>query len=168
MATLQAIGFTAAGGAAVCGLTFIFFGVAVRSRSDNVAPRATARSRDVIYNPKARRGKGSSICFRKSRNEDKNHPKKNEDSIRSNVPIADVEIGSGDRASDERTREEVQFRGGPVFGWIPWTLSFSYDQLLKGIPGTGTRKNGMEGSMLKVNLDGIILLRFHGKVEKHA
>lgn len=171
MTTLQAIGFTAAGGAAVCGITFIFFGVAVRARSNNVAPRATARSRDVIYNPKARRGKGSFLCFRKgksssnSNNDEQSHPKKNDDSVRSNVPLSDVEIGLGvaerGSSSEEKTREEVQYRGGPVFGWIPWTLSFSYDQLLKGIPGTGTRKNGMEGSMLKVNLDGIILLRFH-------
>jgi hypothetical protein len=50
-----------------------------------------------------------------------------------------------------------------MFGWIPWTLSLSYDQLLTGVPGTGTRKDGMEGSLLKVNLDGIILLRFHGE-----
>jgi hypothetical protein len=51
-----------------------------------------------------------------------------------------------------------------MFGWIPWTLSLSYDQLLNGVPGTGTRKGGMEGSLLKVNLDGIILLRFHGEL----
>ena len=37
------------------------------------------------------------------------------------------------------------------------------ETVLKGVPGTGTRKNGMEGSMLKVNLDGIVLLRFHGE-----
>jgi len=48
-----------------------------------------------------------------------------------------------------------------MFGWIPWTLSLSYETLLNGVPGTGTRKGGMEGAMLKVNLDGIMLLRFH-------
>jgi hypothetical protein len=63
-----------------------------------------------------------------------------------------------------KEKKEVQYRGGPMFGWIPWTLSLSYDQLLNGVPGTGTRKGGMEGSLLKVNLDGIILLRFHGEL----
>jgi hypothetical protein len=67
--------------------------------------------------------------------------------------------------SEKETREEVQYRGGPMFGWIPWTLSISYDQLLRGVPGTGTRKGGMEGSLLRVNLDGIILLRFHGEFD---
>ena len=63
---------------------------------------------------------------------------------------------------NENLKEHVQYRGGPAFGWIPWTLSLSYDTLLQGVPGTGTRKGGMEGAMLKVNLDGIVLLRFHG------
>jgi Late exocytosis, associated with Golgi transport len=51
--------------------------------------------------------------------------------------------------------------GNAWFGWIPWTLRLTYDTLLEGIPGTGTRENGKSGSLLKVNLDGIVLLRFH-------
>jgi Calcium-dependent channel, 7TM region, putative phosphate/Late exocytosis, associated with Golgi transport len=47
-----------------------------------------------------------------------------------------------------------------TLGWIPWTLSLSYDTLLHGIPGTGTRQEGRAGSLLNVNLDGIVLLRF--------
>jgi Calcium-dependent channel, 7TM region, putative phosphate/Late exocytosis, associated with Golgi transport len=47
-----------------------------------------------------------------------------------------------------------------TLGWIPWTLSLSYDTLLHGIPGTGTRQEGRAGSLLHVNLDGIVLLRF--------
>jgi len=74
-----------------------------------------------------------------------------------------VNMGVSGDDEGRSDKEEVQYRGGPMFGWIPWSLSLSYDQLLNGIPGTGTRKDGMEGSMLKVNLDGIILLRFHGK-----
>lgn len=54
-----------------------------------------------------------------------------------------------------------QQRGGPMLGWIPWTLSLSYDTMLTGVPGTGTREQGLSGSLLKVNLDGIVLLRFH-------
>ena len=53
------------------------------------------------------------------------------------------EINNGD---DQLVREYVQYRGGPVLGWIPWTHSLSYDTLSKRAPGTGTRKGGMEGA----------------------
>jgi len=33
--------------------------------------------------------------------------------------------------------------------------------MLQGVPGTGTREGGLSGSMLKVNMDGIVMLRFH-------
>ena len=48
-------------------------------------------------------------------------------------------------------------------GWIPWTLHLSYDRMLRGIPGTGTRNGGMSGQLLAVNLDAIILFKFHGE-----
>lgn len=54
-----------------------------------------------------------------------------------------------------------QQRGSPWTGWIGWTLALSYDTMLNGVPGTGTRENGLSGSLLRVNLDGIVLLRFH-------
>lgn len=149
MATLEAIGFTAAGGAVITAFSFAFFGVAVRSRSPNIAPRCTARSKNTIFNPKARRGKNSFYLLRGKSSAEK----KDEDDPEQRSSLED----------QEKTKEEVQYRGGPVFGWIPWTLSLSYDQLLHGVPGTGTRKDGMEGSALSVNLDGIILLRFHGE-----
>eukprot|EP00536_Pseudo-nitzschia_multiseries_P004604 jgi/Psemu1/253742/estExt_Genewise1Plus.C_770053 len=46
-------------------------------------------------------------------------------------------------------------------GWIPWAMSLRYVDLLAGIPGTGTRKRGWSGPLLKTNLDGIVLLRYH-------
>ncbi|KAL7557538.1 hypothetical protein ACA910_019251 [Epithemia clementina (nom. ined.)] len=49
----------------------------------------------------------------------------------------------------------------PLLGWIPWTLNLSYETLLQGIPGTGTRQEGQSGSLLRCNLDAIVLLRFH-------
>ncbi len=54
-----------------------------------------------------------------------------------------------------------QDRGNPFLGWIPWTLHLSYDRMLRGIPGTGTRSKGMEGKLLGVNLDAIVLFRYH-------
>ena len=56
-----------------------------------------------------------------------------------------------------------QDRGNPFLGWIPWTLRLSYDRMLRGIPGTGTRNGGMGGKLLGVNLDAIVLFRYHGE-----
>jgi len=42
-------------------------------------------------------------------------------------------------------------------------MSLTYDTMLKGVPGTGTRKQGLEGAMLKCTMDGIVLIRFNGK-----
>ena len=49
-------------------------------------------------------------------------------------------------------------------GWIPWTLHLSYEKMLRGIPGTGTRNGGMKGKLLAVNFDAIVLFRFHGTI----
>lgn len=57
--------------------------------------------------------------------------------------------------------QDVQNRGGPFFGWISWCMSLSFDTMLRGVPGTGTRKGGLEGALLKANLDSIILIKFH-------
>lgn len=58
-------------------------------------------------------------------------------------------------------RYAVQDRGNPFVGWMVWVMKLSYDALLTGIPGTGTRKQGLAGRMLQVNLDGIVLLKYH-------
>jgi len=44
--------------------------------------------------------------------------------------------------------------------WILWAYNLTYRECLKGIPGTGTRKDGLEGPLLKANLDAVILMRF--------
>ena len=111
MTTLQAIGFTVAGGAAAASLAVVAFGQAVRCRCDYIAPRCTARPRATIYNP-------------------------------------------------SKDAPESQKRGNPYLGWIAWCNALSYEVLLKGVPGTGTRNQGLDGILLKVNLDGIVLLRF--------
>lgn len=126
MTTLQAIGFTLAGGSAVCATSVALFGIAVSHRSIFIAPRATARPRNVIYNPHA------------SRRDQQQHP------------VA------------------CQDRGGPMFGWIPWVLNLTYDTMLMGVPGTGTREGGLSGSLLRVNMDGIVLLRFHAMCRRLA
>lgn len=121
--TLEMIGVTVIGGSFVCITTIIIFGFVLRKRHIFLAPRATARPRDVIYNPSAR----STVNDKGNINIDRH----------------------------------VQDRGNPFIGWIPWTLSLRYDTMLRGIPGTGTRQNGLAGTMLSVTLDGIVLLRFH-------
>jgi len=54
-----------------------------------------------------------------------------------------------------------QDRGNVCWGWIPWVMKLSYATMLDGVPGTGTRSNGLSGVLLKINLDGIVLIRFH-------
>jgi hypothetical protein len=54
-----------------------------------------------------------------------------------------------------------QDRGNVFWGWVPWVMKLTYATMLSGVPGTGTRDGGLSGLMLKVNLDGIVLMRFH-------
>jgi hypothetical protein len=54
------------------------------------------------------------------------------------------------------------------FAWIVWAYNLTYKQCIEGIPGTGTRKNGWEGPLLKTNLDAVILLKFHTLLFKIA
>ena len=58
-------------------------------------------------------------------------------------------------------KHPCQNRGNPTLGWIMWVMRLRYDTMLRGVPGTGTRDGGLSGALLKVNLDGIVLLRFH-------
>ena len=75
-----------------------------------------------------------------------------------------VEEEDGDTEfSSNKLYAHSQDRGNPFLGWIPWTLHLSYDRMLRGIPGTGTREGGMSGKLLGVNLDAIVLFRYHGK-----
>ena len=154
MTTLNAIAYTTVGSLVVAFFTFIFFGCAVRATDPKIAPRCTARSPHTIYNPKARkkRGETGSIfsCF-KGWGGNKDLVKKDDD-----CNVVDKE---------ESNPKYVQYRGWPMCGWMFWVMSLKYEDMLKGVPGTGTRKDGMEGSMLKVNLDGIVLLRFHGEFD---
>ncbi|GAX28816.1 hypothetical protein FisN_35Lh018 [Fistulifera solaris] len=57
----------------------------------------------------------------------------------------------------------VIYRGerNPWTGWIPETMNWTYHEMLQGVAGTGTRKQGKHGRLLNVTLDGIVVLRFH-------
>ena len=70
-----------------------------------------------------------------------------------------------------RPQQQQQQNARPTFygySWIPWTLGLSYQQMLEGIPGTGTRNGGKSGAMLRCNLDGIIAIKFHALCFKVA
>merc|ERR1712107_154291 len=74
----------------------------------------------------------------------------------------DEEKGNGSEADyGSSNKKKIFDRGNPYTGWIQFVLSLSYDELLSGVRGTGTRDGGMGGNLLKVNLDGIVMLRFH-------
>ena len=45
--------------------------------------------------------------------------------------------------------------------WIKWSYLLTLKQCLFGIPGTGTRNSGLHGPLLKVNVDGVVLLKYH-------
>ncbi len=45
--------------------------------------------------------------------------------------------------------------------WFLWASRLTYPAGMEGIPGTGTRDDGWTGPTLKMNLDGVILLKFH-------
>jgi hypothetical protein len=45
--------------------------------------------------------------------------------------------------------------------WILWARKLTYPQGMTGIPGTGTRSDGWAGPTLKMNLDGVILCKYH-------
>lgn len=46
-------------------------------------------------------------------------------------------------------------------GWVRFAMGLTYPQGLAGVPGTGTREDGWAGPTLKLNLDGVILCRYH-------
>ena len=58
-------------------------------------------------------------------------------------------------------RGDSQVRGNPFTGWIGFVMGLSYDEMMMGVRGTGTRDEGYSGTLLRLNLDGIVLLRFH-------
>eukprot|EP00587_Corethron_hystrix_P004932 CAMPEP_0113302754 /NCGR_PEP_ID=MMETSP0010_2-20120614/3452_1 /TAXON_ID=216773 ORGANISM="Corethron hystrix, Strain 308" /NCGR_SAMPLE_ID=MMETSP0010_2 /ASSEMBLY_ACC=CAM_ASM_000155 /LENGTH=415 /DNA_ID=CAMNT_0000156631 /DNA_START=400 /DNA_END=1644 /DNA_ORIENTATION=- /assembly_acc=CAM_ASM_000155 len=60
-----------------------------------------------------------------------------------------------------RPKMKSQERGSALIGWVWWSLRLSYDEMLQGVRGTGTRENGRSGDLLKVNMDAIVLFRFH-------
>ena len=130
MATLEQIGFTLLTGSCILIISFTLFGIAVRNQNTFIAPRAEARPRSVIFRPRAHPATGTL--------KDKN----TNSSGSSNIP------------------QWLQICFDSTFGWISWTLELSYDTMLHGVPGTGTRQDGITGSLLTVNLDGIVLLRF--------
>jgi hypothetical protein len=45
--------------------------------------------------------------------------------------------------------------------WMIWALKLTYPEGLAGIPGTGTRSDGWDGPTLKMNLDAVILCKYH-------
>lgn len=150
MTTLRDIGNSIGVGLATTSTALILFHFAVRLRSPIIAPRCAGRSPDTIFNPKAR-GKHGDCCSNK------------EQQRKLKTDEVDENEEDGDDGMNEH-QAHPQYKGSAMLGWICWTMSLSHEQMFKGVQGTGTRKNGLEGKLLNVNLDNIVLLRFHGKV----
>lgn len=131
---LEDVFFSFGIGCIILAITLFLFAIAIRCRSTHIAPRTEARPRNVIYNVDANK--------------------------KTNVSNS---TNSNNCSNDnDYEQQQVQNRGNPFcLGWIGWIMKLSYHTMLQGVPGTGTRNNGLDGSMLRVNLDNIVILRFH-------
>jgi Calcium-dependent channel, 7TM region, putative phosphate/Late exocytosis, associated with Golgi transport len=149
MATLEQIGYTLVTGSCILVISFILFGIAVRKQHVFIAPRAEARPPNVIF----RYNNNNNTTTTTTKDDDsktiatKNKKKNKSKGYRTTT------------TSKYNLLENNAFIESTL-GWIPWTLALSYDTMIRGIPGTGTRQDGISGSLLTVNLDGIVLLRF--------
>ena len=175
--TLQAIGLTLGGGLCISFLTILAFGIAVMVRAVNIAPRCTSRHPNTIWRSKkdiykerrklaVKKGEEVSNAGGGANNNSfvnggENLPQSQQMNGNSNNKNASINGNSIN--SNIGSERHPQDRGNPFLGWIPWTLHLSYDRMLRGIPGTGTRDGGMGGKLLGVNLDAIVLFRYHGK-----
>ena len=130
--TLESILFTFVGAFFVAILSILLFGITVQRRfALSAAPRCIARHPNTIYKSK-----------------------RNRQNRKAKRSVATV-------ASASAVEDDSQVRGNPFTGWINFVMNLSYDEMLMGVRGTGTRDEGYSGSLLKLNLDGIVLLRFH-------
>ena len=166
--TLEAIGLTLVGGICIWILTVLAFGIAVMYKSNNIAPRCTARHGNTIY-----RSRKDIILDNKRRMKCSNNggdgdvegytsqdPSNNmSNSQNNNMETSD---STATNYNNNNYYKHIQDRGNPFLGWIPWTLHLSYDRMIRGVPGTGTRDEGMSGQLLGVNLDAIVLFRYNG------
>ena len=64
------------------------------------------------------------------------------------------------RGITDQNKHRDKFYFYPI-AWIIWSYKLTYRDCLLGIPGTGTRRDGWEGPLLKTNLDAVILLKYH-------
>lgn len=185
--TLQAIGLTLGGGLCVSFLSIVAFGLAVMARSSTIAPRCTTRHPNTIWRSrKDMYGENKDDDENDGDDDDDGEKKRRRRIIRDRAfsplsfmprdpkqsltpELAQEEQqqndsqNSNNEISKKKYEKHAQDRGNPFLGWIPWTLHLSYDRMLRGIPGTGTRDGGMGGKLLGVNLDAIVLFRYHGK-----
>ena len=152
MATLEQIGFTLLTGSCVLIVSLTLFGIAVRHQNTVIAPRAEARPRHVIFRPST--AAATTAAAAAVVRHHTNHPNNNTNTNNQTTIITPT------TSSQSRIQEWFRLAYDSTFGWISWTLELSYDTMLHGVPGTGTRQDGMTGSLLTVNLDGIVLLRF--------
>mmetsp|Transcript_13295 Transcript_13295/g.38291 ORF Transcript_13295/g.38291 Transcript_13295/m.38291 type:complete len:1346 (+) Transcript_13295:296-4333(+) len=68
--------------------------------------------------------------------------------------------------SNKVLKNVLKYRFG--VGWFIWATNLSYQDMLRGIPGTGTRDDGKSGYYLRCNLDGLVLVRMQALCFKIA
>ena len=165
--TLEAIGLTLVGGICIWILTVLAFGIAVMYKSNNIAPRCTARHgntiyrsrKDIILDNKRRNSMRSTVVDDNGDVEGYGTSQDPNNMQNNNMETSD---STATNSNNNNYYKHIQDRGNPFLGWIPWTLHLSYDRMIRGVPGTGTRDEGMSGQLLGVNLDAIVLFRYNG------
>jgi len=143
MATFQQIYVNLSIGVGTAIVSFALFGLAVRKGyTDELAPRSWSRPRALVKNVLLNSNSSNNNCNHNNSNRENN----------SNI-------------NQDHTNRNLLFLG---CSWIPWSWRLTYPDMLGGIPGTGTRNNGWAGPTLKVNLDGIIMLKYHALLSRVA
>ena len=164
--TLEAIGLTLVGGICIWILTVLAFGISVMYKSNNIAPRCTARHGNTIYRSRKdiildnKRRMKSSSNNGVDGGDVEGYTSQDPSNNLQNIETSDSTATNN--YNNNNYYKHVQDRGNPFLGWIPWTLHLSYDRMIRGVPGTGTRDEGMSGQLLGVNLDAIVLFRYNG------
>jgi hypothetical protein len=151
--TLQAIGVTLAGGSITLGMALLVFGRVLRNDKYSVflAPRCVARPRKVIFH---------ALSSMQQQEQEKQEQSQQQLQEQCGGPT-NTTTSTRSISSWSCCMVNICCSCWSLLTWIPWVLSLDYHTLLDGVPGTGTRQHGQTGSLLKCQLDAIVMLRFH-------
>mmetsp|Transcript_4818 Transcript_4818/g.12258 ORF Transcript_4818/g.12258 Transcript_4818/m.12258 type:complete len:1303 (-) Transcript_4818:886-4794(-) len=138
-ATLRQVGTNLGYQIIIASVALILFGIAIwRQWNSELTPRAANRPLCVLKN------------------------------VLLNPTIGRKGKGTGTADKNGTTTSWDWFNKLYALSWLRWTSNLTYQQALEGVPGTGSRADGWDGRTLQLNLDGVILLKYHRMLAKIA